>query len=94
MVACCVSQQILSVYSSRACVLTSLRREVSVSKCVVRRAKLKDVQGLGDGCIEGRQRPLHLCSTERRLGCLLLLYNVEFNARKLKEPKILPSIGH
>lgn len=32
----------------------------------------------GNGCIEGKQRPLHLCSMKRR--CLLLLYDVELNA--------------
>lgn len=56
--------------------MISFRREVSISKCVVR-AKLEDVQKLGDGCIEGKQRPLHLCSMKRR--CLLLLYDDELN---------------
>lgn len=58
--------------------MISFRRKVSVSKCVIRRAKSEDVQKLGDGCIEGKQRPLHLCSMKRR--CLLLLYDVELNA--------------
>lgn len=58
--------------------MISSRCEVSVSKCVVRRAKLEDVRKLGDGCIEGKQRPLHLCSMKRR--CLLLLYDVDLNA--------------